>query len=99
MLGYSMDVIKTEPTFLCFDGCTSEEQLAAMWIVLDEKVEDPKKLLRCSCGFALNFTEIRKCAECEKPLCFECAKPFRGSRYCKPHRKARADAASKEGKL
>jgi hypothetical protein len=75
------------------DGSSEAVQRAAMGLVMEQK-----KLIRCSCGSPFDFTFLRQCAECRKPLCFECAKLFRGSRYCKPHRKARADAASKEDK-
>lgn len=76
------------------DGSSEAVQRAAINLVME-----PKKLIRCSCGSPFDFSTLRQCAECRKPICSECAKRFRGLIYCKPHRKARADAASlkKEG--
>ena len=57
--------------------------------------DEKSNLLRCTCGSPFDFTYIRKCAGCDKTLCPDCAKPFRGKFYCKPCRKVRADAASR----
>ena len=70
-------------------GLLKEEGMAT-------KTYDPKKLLRCQCGSPHDFTFIRKCADCGKELCLDCTKPLHNRPYCKPCRKLRADAASRE---
>ena len=42
-----------------------------------------QKLLRCDCGFAMNFLEITKCASCSKAIQKCCKKPVHKKPYCK----------------
>jgi hypothetical protein len=63
------------------------------WTVKDTT----KRFLRCpSCGYILNFTQIRKCCGCGKIMC-GCALDWKGKAFCKKCRKEKADAAAKAG--